>query len=503
MSRQAKGSVEHRHGKWWARVTIGTQRPWVPIEPALTDPNDRGVAVVEAAVLSRCARAAPRDGGPGESVEDWYDRWLAARTARGTSARAPRSHLTNHILPILRSAEMAKVTPRDLERVVRHLDDSVTAGKLRWKAAINIWGTVTKAFDDAHRGKLAELRCREDNPTKSVRGPDRGVDTAKVHLYPSELLTLVACEAVPLVRRQAYAIGVYLYLRPAELEALAWDDLDLARGQVTIRRSIERESGKGKAPKAGVARHPQDVEPALLPLLRAMHHDGAAGPVVGRLGDERELAEQLRRDLLTAGVPRHELHFASNEPPREWMRMHDLRTTGVTWMAVRGGDPMTIMARAGHHDIETTLGYVSQAALVRGGYGDAFPTLPEVLIQSSLESSSRGAEGLVSRTFVAEAHGNRRDRAPRDGARKPRLSLLMARGDTAGHVANHAIPRDEDDCGDDWTEARIDLVQRLLEGAKRAAGRGDTAAFWRLFRGAEDAAPRVAAPSPAARRGVG
>lgn len=489
MARKPSGTVEFRRGRWWARVTVGSERPWVPIEPPMTDPTARAAAVEEARILSTMARAAPRPGAPGERVEDWYDRWLTAREERGVSARAARSHLTNHILPILRGREMAKVTPADLERVVRHLDDLVARGELRWKSAINVWGTVTKAFDDAHRGKLTELRCRADDPTKSVRGPDRGVDTEKVHLFPHELLDLVSCTAVPLRRRQAYAIGVYMYLRPAELEMLAWEDIDLARGVAQIRRSINRESGETKAPKAGVARKPQDLEPAILPLLRAMHREGASGPVVGRLGDEREVAEQLRRDLLTAGVARHELHHASIDPPREWMRMHDLRTSGITWMAVRGGEPLTIMARAGHHDIETTLGYISQAALVRRGYGEPFPELPAALIESSRQSSPGPLEPRKNKPQMAEAHGNRTAPRGRDEGKKQRLSLVLARKSTPDNAAKYATPRAGDDSGDNWTEARIDLVQRVLEAAKRAARRGDTATFWRLIRAATDAAP--------------
>lgn len=389
MARKATGSVRYRGGRWWARVTAHGRRALVPIEPPITDPDAREQAEAEAAILSRLARATPAPAAPGELVEDWYDRWLDAREARGVSTRAPRSHLENHILPVLRGREMRKVTPADLERIVANLDGLVARGELAWKSAINIWGTVTKAFDDARRGKLPELRCREDDPAKAVRGPDRGVETETVHLYPSEFLRLVSCPAVPLLRRRAYAIGVYLYLRPAELEALAWEDLDVERGQGQVRRSIDRESGEKTSPKAGRARAPHDLEPAILPLLEAMHRERSTGAVVGRLGDEREVAEQLRRDLLTAGVARHELHHASTDPPRSWMRMHDLRTTGVTWMAVRGDEPLVIMARAGHADLKTTLGYVSRAALVRRGYGETFPALPACLLESAPESAPK------------------------------------------------------------------------------------------------------------------
>lgn len=313
---------------------------------------------------------------------------------------------------------MAAVTRDHLEQIVQRLDAKVSRGEIRWKSALNIWGTVTKAFDDAHRGKILELRVRSDNPAKDVRGPDRGVETEKVHLYPSEFLALVSCEAIPLVRRRCYAIGVYNYLRPAELEALRWEDVDLARETIQIRRGIDRERKVEKAPKAGRARAPFDLEQALLPLLRAMRAEtGGQGYVVGRLGDERELAATLRRDLLDAGVTRRELHENCNDPPREWMTMHDLRTTGITWMAVQGQrPPFEIMARAGHRQLAQTQGYIDRASLIRRGYGQTFPTPPTSLLeQPKCFPETFPEESSNSSRKPAEAHGNRTHRPPREG----------------------------------------------------------------------------------------
>lgn len=128
-------------------------------------------------------------------------------------------------------------------------------------------------------------------------------------------------------------------------------------------------------------------------------------PAVGRLDDERDLAAQLRRDLLDSGVTRVELHTCTDAPPREWMRMHDVRTTGITWMAVRGDEPMMIMARAGHADLKTTLGYVSRAALVRRSYGQVFPPIPHALV---VEAATESATSARNADESAEAHGNRK-----------------------------------------------------------------------------------------------
>jgi integrase len=43
------------------------------------------------------------------------------------------------------------------------------------------------------------------------------------------------------------------------------------------------------------------------------------------------------------------------------MTWHDLRATGLTWLAIRGDDPLKIKQRAGHSAFSTTEGYVRQA----------------------------------------------------------------------------------------------------------------------------------------------
>lgn len=480
--RPATGGVRFEGGRWKARLTIDGKEKLVPIDPPLTRMSDRPKAVIEAremAKLVAASRAASR-----ETVREWYERWIAVKRAKGqSSTKAARSHLDTHILPVIGDLTMASVRARDLERIVQNLDALVAARALRWKSALNIWGTVTKAFDDAHRGKVLELRARADNPARDVRGPDRGIETEKVHLYPGEFLKL-ADSSVPQKRRRYYTIAIYCYLRPAELESLRWEDLDLDRETIQVRRGIDRSRGTEKAPKAGRARAPFDIEPELLPLLRAMHGEsGGRGYVVGRLGDERELAEQLRRDLLDAGVLRQELHIASDDPPREWMTMHDCRTTGITWMAVEGKrQPFEIMARAGHRTLEQTQGYIDRASLIRRNYGRPFPPLPESLVAREPELVEEFPEEFPeeianSSGFIAEAHGNRTVsplRARVTLARRRTTDRDRSKQRTTLRVLERTVAEDPSpEIPPEMNRARRELLYRYFEAGKRAVARGD------------------------------
>lgn len=382
MPKKLKGTVEWAGDHWKARVRLRDKtRPCVHLAPGLT----REQAEAQAMALALRARNHGGEKVPdgeivqpaGETVAAWCVRWCAARRAAGnTSVIDDESRLRCHVEPLIGDLPIASVTTAQIEAIVDDLDAKVRASKLSWRTARLVWGLVTKMFGDAKSGKPASLRARKDNPAFDVRGPDRGDDKSKVYLYPSEFLKLVRCEGISLRWRRIYALSVYLYSRAGELEALSWDDVDLAHGVVQIHRAVDRGAvgdEAEKATKTGKARR-FALEPRLLPLLRAMH---ASAGGRGRLVDMppvEDLAVELRKHMERAGIDRAELFI--NDRTRKWMTFHDLRATGITWMAVRGDDPLRIQQRAGHEGFATTQGYIREAEAVRGGFGEVFPPLP-------------------------------------------------------------------------------------------------------------------------------
>src|SRR5258708_17238088 len=85
------------------------------------------------------------------------------------------------------------------------------------------------------------------------------------------------------------------------------------------------------------------------------------------------LSAKLKGYLRRAGVDRADL-FVS-DATRKAITFHDLRATGITWMAIRGDEPLRIMQRAGHDDFDTTQRYIREAEAVREGFGEVFPPL--------------------------------------------------------------------------------------------------------------------------------
>jgi integrase len=338
----------------------------------------------------------------------WFDAWEQHRVRKGlTSTRDNRTHYREHIGPTLGWTHVRDWTVDDLRGLVAALDSKVDAGEMSWKYAINVWATARRMVRDAVKSKIDALRVRKDNPAADVEGPDRGDDKAKQFLYPSEFLKFVWCSTVPMQWRRAVAQAIYLFPRDGEHRVLDLEDVDLEHETVHIHQAWDRRARTTKPTKTGVSRR-FNIEPNLLPLLRTIHAEkGGAGPIAD-LPSERDMARGLRRWLKKAGITRRELHDTKSRTtkPLTW---HDLRATGLTWMAVRGDEPLKIMQRAGHERFETTQIYVRTAEAIRDGFGQVFPPLPPLHWPTSLAHQTEklnevgGADGTRTR-------GLRRDR---------------------------------------------------------------------------------------------
>jgi len=154
-------------------------------------------------------------------------------------------------------------------------------------------------------------------------------------------------------------------------------------------------------------------------LVAALVERRRAGAVLD-LPPLDQRAGLLREDLMAAGVTRSELH--ENLPGREWLTFHDLRHTCLTWMAARGDDPLRIQWRAGHTAFAMTEKYLRAAKNLPGNFGEPFPKLPLGLVKAAEKAAADAASSRSARKqaqSVAETHGNRTHRSPREGRTHP------------------------------------------------------------------------------------
>lgn len=152
------------------------------------------------------------------------------------------------------------------------------------------------------------------------------------------------------------------------------------------------------------------------------------------LPPDEDRAELLRKDLRTAGVDREAL-FVEDDPLRARLTFHNLRDTGLTWMAVRGDDPMRIQWRAGHTTFKTTQGYIAAGRNMGASFGKPFPALPRAVLARGVLDGSTAARRRVRDHVGPSLVRNR----PSTGVRVTRRSE-NARKSPRKDAANSSTP---------------------------------------------------------------
>lgn len=353
--------------------------PGIPRE----DVEGARAAAAGAVAFARANKVVPVDRG--ETVREWFGRYYDWRATQPLAETVPtrRSRTERWILRVKLPSggefgrrAMTAVSESDVRAVAKSLEDEVATERISPKTACNIWGDLTKGFSDARELNDETLRVRDDNPTTHVRGPKRAPPKAKPILRPDEIVTLLACEAIPVARRRKYALAIYTGARASEQRGFDVESVDFRVMRMSVDRQVNRVGRVKDRTKTG-RRRVFPIEPALVPLLKFLIGDRKSGPLIAR-DNHKDPATQLRIDLKTAGVDRPELHVAT--AMRDHLTFHNLRDTHLTHRAVRGDDPRTVQWVAGHTTPNMTEAYVAQARYEAGiDFGQPFPPLPESL----------------------------------------------------------------------------------------------------------------------------
>jgi integrase len=285
------------------------------------------------------------------TVEQWMNEWLNEikvhdGTRQSTLDRYGQVTRT-HIIPALGRKRIDRLTPGDVQSFVNGL-----AGKVAASSVVKIHGVLRAALSDAERLDLVPR-----NVARAVRAPRLGRVERPI-LTPDQAREVL--HAVSDHRNEAIVvIALTMGMRRGEILGLKWDDVDLEKRTLWIRRALQRVNGELTMvePKTHRSRRALPLPALVVPALerhkaRQAKERLAAGPawqdhgliftsVIGTPLEPRNVHHwfcQLRASL---GL--------------DWLRFHDLRHACATFLLANGVDPRTVMDVLGHSTIRLTM----------------------------------------------------------------------------------------------------------------------------------------------------
>ncbi|MFZ5480442.1 MAG: tyrosine-type recombinase/integrase [Myxococcota bacterium] len=272
------------------------------------------------------------------------DRWLENRASQKRSEKDDRSYIEAHLRPALGGLRIQDVGAEHVDRFIRgrrhlapksvHNHLTLLGSMLRYAVELG-W---LKSVPRIRKPKLVDgdyLWLKTEDEVRALLEAARAEGAGAVELY---------------------ATALYTGMRAGELGGLRWEDVDLARRLISVRRTYTRAKGT----KNDGVRYVPVLAP-LLPLLQAWKAK-ATSPWVFPTSDgtmmqpsARVLQEVFQRCMVRANLA------TGKEKKGERLTFHDLRHTFASHWMMKGGDLFRLQKILGHKTAEMTQRYAHLA----------------------------------------------------------------------------------------------------------------------------------------------
>lgn len=265
-------------------------------------------------------------------IEDLYKPWLVGHVRRETR-EGYESKLDLHVVPKLGAVRLTELEPYvlDLWR-----DDLLT--KLSARSALNVYRAFSTALNRAVRWRFIK-----SNPLLAVDPPKASM---------RHLETLSAKEAVAYlnafeghVLEPLIVIAIATGLRPCELCALTWADVDLAEREVRVWRGMHQSGGDVwfEDPKSARSHRSPSIDTWAVDRLKELRGLGPLVPDGATPMKPAKIARLYKRQLKKAEL--------------RYLPLRDLRHSHGTLMLEAGVDVVRVSRRLGHSTVAITDAY--------------------------------------------------------------------------------------------------------------------------------------------------
>ena len=345
-----EGSINRRKdGRWMGRYTVHTA----------DGPKQRAVyGRTRAEVAEKLTKAmADRDGGlvfdAGKlTVGEYVTRWLED-SVKGTVKPVTHESYARlvwvHVVPALGRVKLKALTPPHVRRLYREKLE----GGLSTRTVQYLHVVLQRALKTAVRdGLIPRNPCEAVDPPQVRRKEIRPLDRDQVRAL---------FEAAKDDRLEAlHIVAVHCGLRQGELLGLKWDDVDLEKGTLQVRRTLSaaKDSPTFSTPKTAKSRRRVNLTPTAIEALKR-HSERQAQEMVsaGTLYRDQGL---VFASLVGTPLSRHNLTRSFKALLRRAdlphsVRFHDLRHTCATLLLSKGFNGKFVQELLGHASISITL----------------------------------------------------------------------------------------------------------------------------------------------------
>jgi integrase len=355
---QNEGSIFQRKsdGRWCAMLSLGWQEGRRVRKNLYASTAEEVRQAMTKALRERDLGMLPQTSAS-PSMERFLEQWLTSRSSslRVRSREAYAAIIRNHLAPAIGRVRLEKLTPGHVQAI---LDAKLAAG-LSARSVRSIRIVLVAALKQAVRWGMIGR-----NVAELVSGP-KAVNAEMKVLSPDQARQfLVACRGDSL--EALYWLALSTGLRRGELLALKWQDLDLERGILSVRRALGRSSSQGiviAEPKTPQGRRTVRLSAPVIAALRAhrkaqlerrlqagrewQEADYLFTTGIGTTIDPGNIGKAFKALLVRAQLP--------------IVRFHDLRHSAATIALSQGVHPKIVSEMLGHSKISLTLDVYSHS----------------------------------------------------------------------------------------------------------------------------------------------
>ncbi|PJI56028.1 site-specific integrase [Methylobacterium radiotolerans] len=292
-----------------------------------------------------------------EAAELWLTRCERDKL-EATTIRQYATHVRLHITPRIGTMKLSRITAPAVNAFVDQLLADGRSREMCKRVLVSLSAIVTEA---QRRGLVTVNNVRSASPVKRSTRED-----IRPEMPTREELKAII-DATPDRWRPLILTLVFTGLRGSELRGLLWEDVDLKRGVLSVRRRADRFNRFGP-PKSKAGTRDIPLAPTLLHTLKAWKLACPIGPLglvfptgAGRVETHGNILNRVFWPIqIAAGVT----VIGDDGKPDAKFSLHALRHSAAALWIAQGLSPKRVQALMGHASIQQTFdqyGYLFEA----------------------------------------------------------------------------------------------------------------------------------------------